>query len=417
VTRTTQPQNNQGMTDKLASGPLVGVKVLELGHVMAGPVCGMMLADMGADVIKLEKTSGGDDSRRMIPPEIKNESAAFLVLNRNKRGIAVDLKSPDGIEIVKKLIQEVDILIENFRLGTMERLGLDYRLIQKLNPALVYCSLSGFGRSGPYASRGGFDLVAQGMSGLMSITGQRHDQAPVKVGPPVTDITAGILGAMGVLAAYLHRLKTGEGQLVDTSLYEAGIVQTYFHSAIFLATGESPGPIGSAHIMSAPYQAFPTADGWITIGAANQANWLRLVDVIEAPELLKDQRFTENADRMAHLDALSAALESYFRRRTSNDWLSRFEKAGLPAGPICNIEEVLKDRQTAAREMLVEVPHKTLGNMKAIGAPIKFSTTPGAVLRGAPVLGEHTREILSEIGFSAEEINQLKSDGVVKTAD
>jgi crotonobetainyl-CoA:carnitine CoA-transferase CaiB-like acyl-CoA transferase len=405
------------MTDKPASGPLVGVKVLELGHVMAGPVCGMMLADMGADVIKLEKTSGGDDSRRMIPPEIKNESAAFLVLNRNKRGIAVDLKSPDGIEIVKKLIQEVDILIENFRLGTMERLGLDYRLIQKLNPALVYCSLSGFGRTGPYASRGGFDLVAQGMSGLMSITGQRHDQAPVKVGPPVTDITAGILGAMGVLAAYSHRLKTGEGQLVDTSLYEAGIVQTYFHSAIFLATGESPGPIGSAHIMSAPYQAFPTADGWITVGAANQANWLRLVDVIEAPELLKDQRFIENADRMAHLDALSAALESYFRRRTSNDWLSRFEKAGLPAGPIYNIEEVLKDRQTAAREMLVEVPHKTLGNMKAIGAPIKFSTTPGAVLRGAPVLGEHTREILSEIGFSAEEINQLKSDGVVKTAD
>jgi crotonobetainyl-CoA:carnitine CoA-transferase CaiB-like acyl-CoA transferase len=405
------------MTDKPASGPLLGVKVLELGHVMAGPVCGMMLADMGADVIKLEKTSGGDDSRRMIPPQIKNESAAFLVLNRNKRGIAVDLKSPKGIEIVKKLIQEVDILIENFRLGTMERLGLDYGLIQKLNPALVYCSLSGFGRTGPYASRGGFDLVAQGMSGLMSITGQRHDQAPVKVGPPVTDITAGILGAMGVLAAYLHRLKTGEGQLVDTSLYEAGIVQTYFHSAIFLATGESPGPIGSAHIMSAPYQAFPTADGWITVGAANQANWLRLVDVIEAPELLKDKRFTENADRMAHLDSLSEALESYFRRRTSGDWLSRFEKAGLPAGPIYNIEEVLQDRQTAAREMLVEVPHKTLGNMKAIGAPIKFSNTPGAVLRGAPILGEQTREILSEIGFSAEDINQLRSEGVVKTAD
>jgi crotonobetainyl-CoA:carnitine CoA-transferase CaiB-like acyl-CoA transferase len=283
------------MTDKPASGPLHGLKVLELGHVMAGPVCGMMLADMGADVIKLEKISGGDDSRRMVPPQIKDESAAFLVLNRNKRGIAVDLKSPRGIEIVKKLIQEVDILIENFRLGTMERLGLEYEMVRKLNPSLVYCSLSGFGRTGPYASRGGFDLVAQGMSGLMSITGQRHNQTPVKVGPPVTDITAGILGAMGVLAAYAHRLKTGEGQLVDTSLYEAGIVQTYFHSAIFLATGESPGPIGSAHIMSAPYQAFPTADGWITVGAANQANWLRLVEVIEAPELLKDERFVENS--------------------------------------------------------------------------------------------------------------------------
>src|SRR5258707_9946722 len=332
------------MTDQPASGPLHGLKVLELGHVMAGPVCGMMLADMGADVIKLEKTSGGDDSRRMVPPQIKDESAAFLILNRNKRGIAVDLKSPRGIEIVKKLIQKVDILIENFRLGTMERLGLEYATIQKLNPSLVYCSLSGFGRTGPYASRGGFDLVAQGMSGLMSITGRRNDETPVKVGPPVTDITAGILGAMGVLAAYSHRLKAGKGQLVDTSLYEAGIIQTYFHSAIFLATGESPGPIGSAHIMSAPYQAFPTADGWITVGAANQANWLRLVEVIEAPELLKDQRFLENSDRMAHLDVLSEALESYFRCPPPSDWLSRFAKAGLPAGPILQYQRSSRRR-------------------------------------------------------------------------
>jgi crotonobetainyl-CoA:carnitine CoA-transferase CaiB-like acyl-CoA transferase len=400
-----------------SSGPLHGVRVLELGHVMAGPVCGMMLADMGADVIKLEKTSGGDDSRRMVPPQIKDESAAFLILNRNKRGIAVDLKAPKGIEIVKKLIQEVDILIENFRLGTMERLGLDYETIQKLNPSLVYCSLSGFGRTGPYALRGGFDLVAQGMSGLMSITGQRHDETPVKIGPPVTDITAGILGAMGVLAAYSHRLKTGEGQLVDTSLYEAGLVQTYFHSAIFLATGESPVPIGSAHIMSAPYQAFPTADGWITVGAANQANWLRLVEVIEAPELLEDARFAENSDRMAHLDELAEVLGSFFKRRTSSDWLSRFAMAGLPAGPIYNIKEVLEDLQTRAREMLIEVPHKTLGTTKAIGAPVKFSRTPCAVRTGAPVLGEHTREILAEVGLPTEEIEKLRSEGVVKTTE
>jgi crotonobetainyl-CoA:carnitine CoA-transferase CaiB-like acyl-CoA transferase len=405
------------MTEGTELGPLQGVKVLELGHVMAGPVCGVMLADMGADVIKLEKTTGGDDSRRMVPPQIQDESAAFLILNRKKRGIAVDLKSDAGLQIVKKLVQRVDILIENFRIGTMEKLGLDCDSIRDLNPGLVYCSLSGFGRTGPYASRGGFDLVAQGMSGLMSVTGNRHDKTPVKVGPPITDITAGILGAMGVLAAYTYRLKTGVGQMVDTSLYEAGIVQTYFHSAIFLATGEPPGPIGSAHIMSAPYQAFPTADGWITVGAANQANWLRLVEVMEAPELQNDARFAENSDRMKHLDELSEVLGNRFKHRTSRDWLSRFANAGLPAGPIYNMKEVLEEQQTRAREMLVEVPHRTLGKTKTIGAPVKFSQTPGAVRRGAPVLGEHTREVLREIGFTSEQIDKLEKEGVVKAVD
>ena len=401
------------MTQQPAFGPLQGVKVLELGHVMAGPVCGMMLADMGAEVIKLEKIAGGDDSRRMVPPRIKDESAAFLMLNRNKRGIAVDLKSPQGIEIVKRLIAGIDILIENFRLGTMERLGLGYEDAQKLNPGVIYCSLSGFGRTGPYATRGGFDLVAQGMSGLMSITGNRHDETPVKVGPPVTDITAGILGAMGVLAAYTYRLKTGQGQLVDTSLFEAGIVQTYFHSAIFLATGQSPAPTGPAHIMSAPYQAFPTADGWVTVGAANQANWLRLIEVIGATELVGDPRFKENADRMDHLDELTEVLQPYFRRRTSADWLIRFEKAGLPAGPIYNVKEVLENEQTQARNMLTEVPHQSLGRTKTIGAPVKFSFTPSEVRRGAPVLGQHTREILAEIGFSPDDVARMERDRVV----
>jgi crotonobetainyl-CoA:carnitine CoA-transferase CaiB-like acyl-CoA transferase len=401
------------MTQQLGFGPLQGVKVLELGHVMAGPVCGMMLADMGAEVIKLEKTAGGDDTRRMVPPRIKGESAAFLILNRNKRGIAVDLKSPQGIEIVKRLIRGIDILIENFRLGTLERLGLGHEEAQKLNPGLIYCSLSGFGRTGPYAERGGFDLVAQGMSGLMSITGNRNDGTPVKVGPPVTDITAGILGAMGVLAAYTYRLKTGQGQLVDTSLFEAGIVQTYFHSAIFLATGQSPAPTGSAHIMSAPYQAFPTADGWITVGAANQANWLRLIEVIEAPGLISDQWFKENADRMDHLDELTEVLQPYFRRRTSADWLGRFEKAGLPAGPIYNMKEVLENEQTQARNMVTEVPHQTLGSTKTLGAAVKFSRTPGEVRRGAPTLGQHTREILAELGFSADEVARMERERIV----
>jgi crotonobetainyl-CoA:carnitine CoA-transferase CaiB-like acyl-CoA transferase len=251
------------------------------------------------------------------------------------------------------------------------------------------------------------------MSGLMSITGNRHDETPVKVGPPVTDITAGILGAMGVLAAYAYRLKTGQGQLVDTSLFEAGIVQTYFHSAIFLATGQSPEPTGSAHIMSAPYQAFPTADGWITVGAANQANWLRLIEVIEAPKLATDSRFKENVDRMDHLDELTEALRPYFRQRTSADWLSRFEKAGLPAGPIYNMKEVLEDQQTHARNMITEVEHATLGRTKTLGAPVKFSRTPSEVRRGAPVLGQHTKEILAEIGFSVEDVRRMEEERIV----
>src|SRR6202007_108566 len=245
------------------------------------------------------------------------------------------------------------------------------------------------------------------------IRGTRHDETPVKVGPPVTDITAGILGAMGVLAAYTYRLKTGQGQLVDTSLFEAGMVQTYFHSAIYLATGESPVPTGSAHVMSAPYQAFPTADGWITVGAANQANWLRLIEVIEAAELVDDPRFKENADRMDHLGELTEVLQPCFRRRTSADWLLRFEKAGLPAGPIYNMKEVLENEQTQARNMLTEVPHQTLGKTKTLGAPVKFSHTPSEVRRGAPVLGQHSREILAEIGFRAAEIANMEREGVV----
>ncbi len=267
------------------TGPLVGLRVIELAHVMAGPACGLMLADLGADVVKVEKLPGGDDTRSLAPPRVGEESAAFLMMNRNKRGVAVNLKSAGGKQVLRRLVRGADVLIENYRLGTMERLGLGYETLKRDNPGLIWCEISGFGRSGPYAARAGFDLIAQGMSGLMSITGEGPGRPPVKVGAPVTDITAGILGAMGVLAAYVHRLSSGEGQRVDTSLFEAGVVHTYWQSAICLATGVSPGPMGSAHPLSAPYQAFETADGWITLGAANQANWLRLLEVLEAPDL------------------------------------------------------------------------------------------------------------------------------------
>jgi crotonobetainyl-CoA:carnitine CoA-transferase CaiB-like acyl-CoA transferase len=405
------------MTHANRRGPLAGLKVIELAHIMAGPVCGLMLADMGADVIKLEKHPGGDDSRRFLPPDIAGESAAFMMMNRNKRGIAVDLKSEDGKAVARRLLERADVVIENYRRGTMTRLGLSYDSLAAANPGLIYCEISGFGRSGPYAERGGFDLIAQGMSGLMSVTGEGHGRPPVKVGAPVTDITAGILGAMGVAAAYAERLKTGRGQRVDTSLFEAGIVHTYWASAITFATGRPPGPMGSAHPLNAPYQAFRTADGWITVGAANQTNWLRLVEVLGVRELAEDPRFQENADRMANLPALIDALAPHFAARPAADWLARLEAAGVPAGPVLDIAEMHRDPQTLAREMVVSVEHSRLGPVQTIGLPVKFSGTPGGVRRAAPLYGEHSREVLAEFGFAAAEIERLLAAGAVAAAD
>ena len=398
-------------------GPLKGVKVIELAHIMAGPTCGLMLADMGADVIKVEKVPGGDDSRRFLPPDIDGEAASFMMLNRNKRGIAVDLKNDVGKEVLKRLLATADVVIENYRADTMEKLGFGYEALRKENPGLIYCAISGFGRTGPYADRGGFDLIAQGMSGLMSITGEGEGRPPVKMGAPITDITAGILGAMAVSAAYAHKLKTGEGQQIDTSLFEAGIVHTYWQSAIGLATGIAPGPMGSAHPLNAPYQAFKTADGWINLGAANQKNWLRLLDVLEAPEIAEDPRFKENSDRMAHLKELDEVLSKIFIDHSTDDWLQRLEAAGVPAGPVLNVNEMHADPHALAREMVVEVDHDRLGPVKTLGLPVKFSETPGAVVTGAPVYGQHTREVLAEYGFDEAAVEDLIAQGAVVVAD
>jgi crotonobetainyl-CoA:carnitine CoA-transferase CaiB-like acyl-CoA transferase len=403
------------------NGPLQGLKVVEITHIMAGPTCGMMLADMGADVIKVERLPGGDDTRRTVPPTLDGESAAFLMMNRNKRGIALDLRSEKGREVLHRLLQNADVLVENFRMGAMEAFGLGYETLKQENPGLIYCSLSGFGRTGPYAERGGFDLIAQGMSGLMSVTGEmpiegQDPPAPVKVGAPMTDITAGILAAMGILAAYIHRLRTGQGQQVDTSLFEAGITHTYWQSAICLATGISPGPLGSAHPLMAPYQAFRTQDSWITVGAANQANWLKLIKALDATPLGDDPRFLNNAGRLTNLPALVALLTPYFRHKTSAEWLACFDAIGLPAGPVLSVGEMHADPQTLAREMIVEVEHSRLGAVKTLGPPVKFSATPASVRRGAPLLGESTREILLEYGYSPDEIDTLAASGAILLA-
>ncbi|HEY0353106.1 MAG TPA: CoA transferase, partial [Enterovirga sp.] len=266
-------------------GPLSGLKVVDLTHVMAGPTCTLMLADMGADVIKIEKSPAGDDTRRSVPPSVGDEAAAYLMMNRNKRGIVLDLKTSGGAEVLRRLIKTADVLVENFGPGAMERLGFGYEQLKAENPGLIYCSLSGFGRTGPYKDRRGFDLVAQAMSGIMTFTGDGPDSPPAKAGPPLSDITAGILAALGICAAYAHRLKTGEGQWVETSLFEAALVQTYWQSAIALATGVAPRAMGSAHPLNAPYQAFEASDGWIVVGGANQRNWTRMLEALHAPEL------------------------------------------------------------------------------------------------------------------------------------
>ncbi len=394
-------------------GPLAGMRVIELAHIMAGPVCGLMLADMGAEVIKVEKLDG-DDTRRTVPPALDGESAAYMMMNRGKRGLSLDLKSPEGVAVLRRLLGKADALIENYRAGTMERLGLGYESLREEFPGLVYCSLSGFGRSGPYADRAGFDLVAQGMSGLMSVTGEGPGRPPMKCGPPVTDITAGILAAMGVLAAYTRRLKTGQGQVVDTSLFEAGITHTYWQSAIAMATGVAPGPMGSAHPLNAPYEAFETADGWITIGAANQTNWLRMLKAVGMEGLAEDPRFALNRDRMANREVLAATLAPAFRERSSQDWLGRLEAEGVPAGPVLDVNAMHRDPQTLAREMVVEVEHSRVGRMKTLGLPVKFSETPGRVHGPAPLLGEHSRAILAEAGYDEAAIDDLIARGIVR---
>ena len=395
-----------------AGGPLAGLKVIELAHIMAGPVCGLMLADMGADVVKVEKPEG-DDTRRFLPPDIGGESAAYLMMNRNKRGIALDLKNPNAVKVLKRLLEDADVVIENYRLGTMEKFGLGYETLREINRGLIYCEISGFGRTGPYASRGGFDLIAQGMSGLMSITGEGPGRPPVKSGAPVSDITAGILGALGVLAAYVRRLQTGEGQKVDTSLFEAAITHTYWQSAIAFATGTSPQPMGSAHPLNAPYQAFRTADGWLNVGAANQSNWQRMLAVVEAPELADDPRFRDNRGRMTNLQALTAILNAKFSVRTTADWMERLDTAGVPAGPVLDIAEMHRDPHALAREMITSTEHPTAGQVQTIGLPIKFSQTPGGIRRPAPLLGQHNREVLAEHGFASAEIETLIASGAL----
>ena len=394
------------------SGPLSGLVVVDLTQILAGPMCTMLLADMGADVIKVEKPDGGDDCRRLGPPFINGWSAGFLAMNRNKRSLVLDLRNNSGKEVFRRLIDRADVVVENFRPGVMDRLGLSYQELAKVKPSLVYCAVSGFGSTGPYRNRGGFDLVGQGMSGLMSITGH-PDSPPAKVGVPTTDISAGLLAANGVLCAYIHALRTGQGQMMDTSLMEAGIAYTVWESSVYYTDGEIPGPLGSAHRVSAPYQALKTKDGYINIGAATQPTWERFCQAIGREELIADTRFIVSGDRKKREIELAEVLEETLSQQTTSHWLELLEEAGVVAGPIYNMEQVYQDPQVRARNMMVDLEDPELGTLHNIGIPVKLSATPGRIRHRAPALGEHSLEVLKEFGFSDTDINSLVEAGVV----
>jgi crotonobetainyl-CoA:carnitine CoA-transferase CaiB-like acyl-CoA transferase len=399
----------------MSSGPLAGVRVVDLTAMVMGPYCTQIMADMGADVIKVEPPAG-DNTRYISVGPAPGMSGVYVNVNRGKRAVVLDLRTDAGTAALRALIETADVFIHSMRSKAIARLGFGYEDLRKEHPALIYCSLSGFGRTGPYKDRRGFDLVAQAMSGIMSFTGERPDGPPVKCGAPLSDITAGLLAAMGILAAYSHRLKTGEGQRVETSLYEAALVQTYWQSAIALATGVAPHAMGSAHPLNAPYQAFEASDGWIVVGGANQKNWLRLVEALGAPELAGDPRFVTGADRMGHLKELEAELSARFKTKPAQHWLDVLEAKGVPCGPVHDMLQALSDPQTLARKMVVEVDHTTLGPVKTLGLPVKFSGTPGKVRTGAPLYGEHTREVLREYGFNDQQIADLENESAIVSA-
>jgi len=382
------------------TGALDGLRVLELTHVMAGPFCGQVLADMGADVIKVEPPGTGDSSRRSMG------TGAFLAVNRNKRSVALDLKDAGHREAFLRLADGADVVLENNRPGVAARLGVDYPALRERNPRLVYASISGFGQTGPYAQRAGYDLIAQGLSGVMSVTGE-PDGDPIKCGIPIGDLSAALFCAVGILSALAARERTGEGQMVDTSLFEGALALSIWETAELWATGRAPGKLGSAHRLTAPYQALRTADGHLTVAGNTQLQWEKLCAVIGREELVADARFATNADRMANRPELVAELEAALAADGTDAWVARLEEAGIAAGPIHDYAEVFADPHTAAREMAVEMQHPEEGTVRGLGIPVKLSDTPGSVRRAAPLLGEHTEEVLLEAGLTREEIGAL----------
>jgi crotonobetainyl-CoA:carnitine CoA-transferase CaiB-like acyl-CoA transferase len=396
-------------------GPLHGLTVLDFTRVLSGPYCTMALGDLGARVIKLEHPGRGDDTRRWGPPFLGEESAYFLSVNRNKESVAVDFKQPGGLEIVRKLLASADVVVENFRPGTLDAVGLDAASVRATHPKVVYCSISGYGQTGPRREEPGYDAVMQAEGGLMSITGAA-DGPPYRLGVAIVDIVSGMFAAQGILAALVARGTTGQGQVVDIGMLDASTALLTYQAGNFFATGAAPGRLGNRHPTIAPYETLAASDGDVALAVGNDSLWQAFCAAAQLPDLAADPRFATNALRLEHYTSLKPRLDAVFASRTRAEWLAILKDAGVPNGAVRTVEEVFADPQTVAREMMVTVPHATLGPVRVTGVPVKLSDTPGSVRTGPPTLGQHTAAVLTELGYDSVAIKALASCGAVKVA-
>ena len=393
--------------------PLDGVKVLDFSRFLSGPYCTSVLADMGAEVTKVERLPSGDDARR-LEPKVNGESYPFATANRNKRSICLDLKSDEGRRVFLRIAKDADVIIENFRPGVTSRLGVDYESVREFNDGIIYCSITGFGQTGPYALRAGFDIIAQGVSGFMRINGHPGDEKPAKVGIAINDIAAGATALYSILGAYIHCLKTGEGQYIDISLVDSGLAWTIWEAGAYFGNGEMPVPAGSRHRRTTPYQAYRTGDGYVTVGANNDRLWRKFCEqVVERPEWMEDPRYLDLPSRMRNIDDLEKDIEEVLAEHPTEYWVEKLDEAGVPGGPVLLYDEVMENHHVQAREMVTEIEHPIIGKMKTLGIPAKMSRTPMSIRRPAPWLGQHTVETLLDADFSKEEISDLFDKGVV----